>query len=115
MLNKKKFILFLIIIIFIFINQAVFATNNHEIINSETNKSINDFKNEINKIANICIVFSLVSSVLILIIHFIRLSLTFNNSILRYKVLENIGISLVCTSLMGAVGLIFKIYVGIYM
>ena len=115
-MNKNrilKYILFLFIII-LFSQSTVFATG-YKIINDDTVKAVGEFKNEINFIANILLAIAAVSSVLIFILHFLKLGITFNHPMWRYRAIKDIWVSGICTALIGAIGLIFKLYVGIYM
>lgn len=80
-------------------------------VTTETITKLNEFKDTIDGFANIILAFGLVSSVLILIIHFIRLGGSESNPMQRNKVLKDIATTLVITALMGSVGLISKIVI----
>lgn len=113
----KKLLLFVIILTLLTLNIAFsFASSEqHQIINEETYEKINDFKDEMNKISNIIMAFSLVTSVLIFVIHFIRLAFHAGGKpMMRSLVIRDIMISGVCTGLIGAIGLIMKIYVNLF-
>lgn len=114
MKNKKLFVSIFLLFIIIFMASSSFAEG-HTIINEETNRAIAEFSKEINIIANILIAFSLVTSVLIVIIHFVRISGTYQHSLFRYRVLMQMGTSLLCTALMGIVGVLFKVYLAIFL
>lgn len=111
---KNRYITLMIIILLLFFNTTIAFASEHEIINDDTVDKIAEFKDEINFISNIIIGFSAVSSVLIFIIHFIRLAGAQNNPTVRGKVLGDIMITGICTSLIGAIGIISKIYINIF-
>lgn len=111
----KKVILFFLIFIFLASSLMVsFADDKHKIINEETYEKIDEFKHEINYISNIIIAFAVVTSVLIFIIHFIRLSFHANQPMFRALVIKDIMITGVCTGLIGAISIIVKIYINIF-
>lgn len=117
-MKKYRFLVTLIaILVLLFAFQlTVFANNGeHEIINEETTEKINEFKAEIGSIINIALAFISVTSVLIFIIHFIRLANAYDHPLFRRKVMEDISTSAIVTALIGGIGLVSKIFIGMYM
>lgn len=115
----KKYRLFtvsIVVLVLLFAFQlTVFAAGEHEIINDETKEKIDDFKTEIGSITNVILAFVSVTSVLIFIVHFIRLANSYDHPFLRRKILNDIGTTAIVTGLIGAIGLITKLFIGIYM
>lgn len=114
MKNKKKLLMMAILIVLIASTQTSFADEGYVIVNDETYEKINEFKDEISHISTIVIAFSAVTSVLIFIIHFIRLASSCNHPLIRSKILKDIAITGICTALIGAIGLISKIFINLY-
>lgn len=115
MFNSKKMLILIIVLLSIVSTCVIsFAGNNHEIINNETYEKIDDFRKEINTLTNIAIGFAAVTSVLIFIIHFIRLAFNAGQPMLRALVIRDIMITGVCTALIGGIGIIVKIYINIF-
>lgn len=116
-IKKKKNIFIILLLIIISISSVALATEDfeHEIINEETIEAINDFKDEMSTISTYLIAFAAISSVLIFIIHFVRLGASHNHPIFRAKIIREMLVSGICTALIGAIGLIFKVYVSIFM
>lgn len=86
-----------------------------EVDDEKVSDAIGEFKDTMNTISNIFLAISAVSSVLIFIIHFIRLASSYNHPMIRHKVIVDIMISGICTAGIGAFGLFFKLYIGIFM
>mgnify|MGYP001156486688 FL=1 len=105
----------LIVILLLFLSNSLVFANEHQIINEKTVEKINDFKNEVGSITNIFLAFASITSVLIFIIHFIRLANSYDHPFTRRKVLNDIGTTAIVTGLIGAIGLITKLFIGIYM
>jgi hypothetical protein len=84
------------------------------IINAEVNKAIMEYKDEIKVIANILIGFSAVTSVLIFIIHFLRLGGLHSRPHKRKEVIKDLMVSGMCTAAIGGFGLLFRIYLSIF-
>lgn len=111
---KRIFIIVVTALLFTMsIQIPLFASNG--IINNDTIGKIKAFKNEINFIANVIIAFAAVTSVLIFIVHFIRLANSYDHPITRKKIINDIYVTAICTALIGAVGLISKIFIGVYL
>ena len=107
--------LLIAIILLSLFHSTVFASGEHEIINDETIEKIDDFKKEIGSITNIILAFVSITSVLIFIVHFIRLANSYDHPFLRRKVQSDLAVTAVVTALIGAIGIVAKIYIGIYM
>ncbi len=116
-MRKYRFfsILFIVIILLSLFHSTAFAGGEHEIINDETIEKIDDFKKEIGSITNIILAFVSITSVLIFIVHFIRLANSYDHPFLRRKVQSDLAVTAVVTALIGAIGIVAKIYIGIYM
>lgn len=104
-----------ILVVFIMFMSTFSLANNVEIINPDSIEAVNDFKDYINTISTYIIAFAAVTSVLIFIVHFVRLASSYAHPMLRHKVLKEMFVSGICTALIGGIGLIFKIYVSIFM
>lgn len=116
-MRKYRFFstLLIAIILLSLFHSTVFASGEHEIINDETIEKIDDFKKEIGSITNIILAFVSITSVLIFIVHFIRLANSYDHPFLRRKVQSDLAVTAVVTALIGAIGIVAKIYIGIYM
>lgn len=76
---------------------------------SKLNKALGAFKGEINDLATFLIAFTLVTAILCLIIHFIRLQGSYSHPLIRRDILKDIFTVLICVSLLSAVGLIISL------
>ena len=106
---KIEILMFIILFSLIFIIPTEFSYAE-----GDTNEAIGEFKDTINKIANILLAIAALSSVLIFIIHFLRLGAAHNHPMSRYRIMKDIMVSGIVTALIGAIGLVFKLYVGIF-
>lgn len=114
-MNQKILAIFLVFILVMSLSSAALAVKEHEVINDDTMSAIGEFKDEIGVIGNFLIAFSAVTSVLVFIIHFVKLSISPSHPIMRHKIMMELLVSAVCTSLIGAIGLIFKLYIGVFL
>lgn len=74
--------------------------------NTELNKAFGEFRLEIKYVFSGISGIALLSSIVIFIIHFIKLALNSQNPHLRSECLKNILVSGICTALLGAVNVI---------
>lgn len=81
---------------------------------SGVNDSLSKLKTTINDITKFIVAFGLITSVLLLIIHFIRLGMIPARPFDRRKVLNDIAIVFICTTAMGALGLIAALIISVY-
>lgn len=104
----KYLLVFLVIIFILFINNISYVSAVG--INLEdTNVKILEFKKVVDFFSNIAIAFSLLTSVLLLIIHFIRLAGSNAHPLLRHDVIRDIGVTGIITASIGAIGLLSKL------
>lgn len=94
---KKLLVLCLILLLF---TQVAYAQN------AELNKAFGEFRIEIKYIFSGVSALALLTSIVIFIIHFIRLALHANHPYFRGEIIKNLLISGICTALLGAVNTI---------
>ena len=81
---------------------------------SGVNDSLSKLKTTINDITKFIVAFGLITSVLLLIIHFVRLGMIPARPFHRRKVIDDIAIVFICITAMGALGLIAEIIISVY-
>lgn len=106
-----KKIVVLVLVLMMLMPQTAFA---NQIINNGVNQALVEYKDEIGMIANLIIAFSAIFSVLIFIIHFMRLGFAGSDPKKRSEVIQSLAISAICTAITGGFGLFFKIYLEIF-
>ena len=111
--RKHTFVIIiaLISIMLLYITPVFAAGSNIE----KTNEKLKEFKIFMDKYSNIILAFGLVTSVLIFIIHFIRLASTYNHPIARQEVIRDIGVTGLIIALMGGIGLVSKLVVTTFL
>lgn len=124
---NKKFVLFKImsiflvfVILFSFNTSSVYAKENSgknndprkNIDYEEVNEGISELRQEISFYSGMFSAFVLLTSVLILTIHFVRLATSYNHPLHRRKIMEDIATVLVTTALLGGVGIIVYVVAG---
>lgn len=107
-----KRIVVMILIVAIFFPSMSFAEK--DIINEGVNKAIALYKDEIAILSNVMIAIAAVLSVLIFIIHFLRLGGYHTHPMMRKRAISDLFVSGICTALIGGFGVIFRIYLEIF-
>lgn len=103
---KKKFLSLSVLTMMTLNTINVYA---NEIIKPETNTKLAEFAELVSNYADILIAFALSTSVLIFIIHFIRLANSFDHPFMRRQVQRDIFITGIVTALIGGITIVVKV------
>lgn len=99
----KRFIVLILIIMLIMLSSStVFADGN-------TNIALMKFQQTVDKYGDVLMGFALSTSVLIFLIHFIRLANSYDHPFMRRQVQRDIFITGIAVAMIGAIGVIGKI------
>lgn len=82
--------------------------------NETTNNELALLKDDVSVLVNYAIGFALLTSVLIFIIHFLRLASANSDPRKRSAVLHDITTTIIITALLGGIGVISKIFVNMF-
>ncbi len=93
---------------------CMFIVNNVYGRERDVNVPLKKFQSEVFRFTGYYYAFTLITVVLVLIILFIKLGGFHSRPFKRYEVAKDIGIVLLCTVLLGAVGLVSKILIGTF-
>lgn len=111
MLKKScKYVPFLMILTLLYTDVAFAEDKNKGFITAWT-----ELMKEYNVIVSSVVGLSVLTSLLIFIIHMMQLASSSNNAVARSAVLKNVLISGICTALLGGIGLIYMlVYTSVF-